>query len=308
MSERPPTPGWLLRDEVALCPCGCVGRRRKADFVDKTIQGGARVLAEALGNEDVAARPGLLQGLDPRAKLLSLLALLLAAGLARHIAPLVALYATTLVLARASLVPVGWFVRRVWLFIPIFTGIVVLPATLSVITHGDIVVSLGNWFGHEVGITRQGLYAAGLIVSRVATSISLVVLLTITTPWARVLCALRALFVPRTLVLVIGMAHRYLFVLLDAVDDMYTARKARAVGLAGDVGGGRAFVAASAGALFGKAHALSEEVHHAMVARGFRGEARPLSPFRLRALDVAWIAGSLALAVVMIGGDRALGA
>ena len=33
---------------------------------------------------------------------------------------------------------------------------------------------------------------------------------------------------------------------------------------------------ASAGALFGKAHHLSEEVHQAMVARGYRGDARTL--------------------------------
>jgi len=30
--------------------------------------------------------------------------------------------------------PVGFFVKQVWLFVPIFTGIVVLPATLSWLT------------------------------------------------------------------------------------------------------------------------------------------------------------------------------
>ena len=45
----------------------------------------------------------------------------------------------------------------------------------------------------RVGLTSQGLRAAGLIVMRVATSISLVVLLTLTTPWTRLLAALRAL-------------------------------------------------------------------------------------------------------------------
>ena len=53
---------------------------------------------------------------------------------------------------------------------------------------------------------------------------------------------------------------------------------------------GRAFVAASAGALFGKTHALSEEVHMAMVSRGYTGDVRTLSAFRVRLLDVAWIA------------------
>jgi energy-coupling factor transporter transmembrane protein EcfT len=83
---------------------------------------------------------------------------------------------------------------------------VVLPATVSIITPGRVVVPLGHWWlGHPIGITRQGLEGAGLIVTRVAVSISLVVLLTLTTLWNRLLAALRALWVPRMFVLVLAM-------------------------------------------------------------------------------------------------------
>jgi len=198
-------------------------------------------------------------------------------------------------------------VKRVWLFIPIFTGVIVLPAAFSFVTHGHIVVPLGSWFGHRVGLTSQGLHGAGLMVIRVATSISLVVLLTLTTPWTKLLAALRSLAVPRMFVLVLGMAYRYLFHLLGSVTDMYTARKARTVGTETDVASGRAFVSASAGALFGKSQALADEVHMAMVARGYTGEARGLSRFRLRTVDGAWSVACVLAAVLVIGGDRALG-
>jgi energy-coupling factor transporter transmembrane protein EcfT len=158
-----------------------------------------------------------------------------------------------------------------------------------------------------VGLTSQGLHSAGLMVIRVATSISLVVLLTLTTPWTKLLAALRSLAVPRMFVLVLGMAYRYLFHLLGSVTDMYTARKARMVGTETDVASGRAFVSASAGALFGKSQALADEVHMAMVARGYTGEARGLSRFRLRAVDGAWSVACVLAAVLVIGGDRALG-
>jgi cobalt ECF transporter T component CbiQ len=273
---NPVTPAWLLDSEVGLCPCGCIGKRRRGSFVEKTLNGAAGLLRQAMFSEDVAARPGLLQRLDPRFKLVTLLGLLLAAALARTIPLLVGLYLAALALAAASRLPVGFFVKRVWLSIPIFTGVIVLPATFSFVTHGHIVVPLGSWFGHRVGLTSQGLHTAGLMVIRVATSISFVVLLTLTTPWTRLLGALRSLFVPRMFILVLGMAYRYLFHLLGAVTDMYTARKARMVGAETDVTTGRAFVAASAGALFGKAHALSEEVHQAMVSRGYTGEVRSL--------------------------------
>jgi energy-coupling factor transporter transmembrane protein EcfT len=149
--------------------------------------------------------------------------------------------------------------------------------------------------------------AAGLIVTRVAVSISLVVLLTLTTPWAPLLAALRALFVPRMFILVLGMAYRYLFHLLGSVTDMYTARKARTVARDTDAARGRAFVAASAGALFGKSHALAEEVHMAMVARGYAGEARTVTPFRICTRDVLFAVACLAAVCAALGVDRVIG-
>jgi cobalt ECF transporter T component CbiQ len=295
------TPDWLLEREVGLCPCGCIGRRRKGSYVGKTLNGAAGVMREAMFAEDTAAHEGLLQRVDPRVKVVTLLGLLVAVALIRSLPVLIVAYLATLVLAALSRLPLGFFVRRVWLFVPIFTGIVVLPATLNVITDGTIVVPLGTWFGHELGVTSEGLTGAAIIVTRVATSISLVVLLTLTTSWTRLLAALRALFVPRLFILVFGMAYRYLFHLLNSVLDMYTARRARAVGVERDAESGRAFVSATAGALFGKTHALAEEVHMAMVSRGYTGDARTLTTFKVTALDIAWIATAVASAVVLVG-------
>jgi cobalt/nickel transport system permease protein len=298
------TPDWLVRTELGLCPCGCIGRRSKAGFLEKTIGGASDLMRQSMFSDDVAARDGLLQRIDARVKVIALLILLIATALAHSPIVLVGLYAVCLLLAAASRLSLRFFVARVWLFIPVFTGIVVLPATFSFITHGHIVVPMGTWFGTRVGLTQQGLTSAGLIVLRVATSISLVVLVTITTSWPRLLAALRALFVPRMFILVIGMAYRYLFHLLGSVSDMFTARKARTVGNDVNTKRDRAFVAASAGALFGKAHALSEEVHMAMVSRGYRGNITTLSHARLRMSDAAFAVAAAVLALSTIGVDH----
>ena len=300
------TPDWLLHGDVAMCPCGCSGTRRKGSFVEKTLNGASGVLRQAMFSEDVAAARGFLQRIDPRMKLITMVGLLLAAALVHHVPVLLAMYAGTLGLAAASGLPLGFFVKRVWLFIPVFTGIVVVPATFSFVTPGEVVLPLWHWHGHQVGLTRQGLTSAALIVSRVATSISLVVLLTLTTPWTRLLAALRALAVPRMFILVIGMAYRYLFLLLGSVTDMFEARKARTVRPEVDARAGRRFVSAAAGTLFGRSYALSDEVHQAMVARGYRGEARTLERFRLATIDLVWALGCVAAAVVLLGGDRLL--
>jgi cobalt/nickel transport system permease protein len=296
-------PDWLIVPETRLGPCACCGKRSKGDFVEKTIAGAGRMLRAAMFSSDLASLDGFLQRTDPRVKVASTVALLLVTSFVRHVSVLVGLYASILLLASVSRVPARLLVRRVWLFVPLFTGIVAVPAALSVITPGHVVVPLGTWFGTSLGLTAQGLTAAALMVMRAATSISLVVLLTVTTPWPRLLAALRALLVPRAFVLVLGLAHRYLFLLLGSITDMYEARKARAP-RDRDLARGRAFVAATAGATFGKAHALSEEVYLAMVARGYRGQATAVDRRRLRAVDLFMLSAVLGVALVAIGADH----
>ena len=297
------TPAWLIEPEARLGPCACCGRRSKGDFVERTIAGGGRVLRTAMFSSDLAHEDGLLQRADPRVKVGAAFVLLVVAAMVRHVSVLVGIYGVTLVLAAVSRVPVRGLVKRVWYFVPLFTALVALPAALSLVTPGHIVIPLGTWFGSSVGLTAQGLTAAALIVMRVATSTSLVVLLTITTPWPRLLAALRALFVPRAFVLVLGLAYRYLFHLLSSITEMYEARKARAP-RDHDVARGRAFVAATAGAAFGKAHALSEDVYLAMVARGYTGQATAADRGRLGPADGLVVVTAVACALVAIGVDH----
>lgn len=301
--EAPRVPEWLLQGQLAMCPCGCIGKRTKGSFVEKTLTGGADVMRQVMFTEDLAAQPGLLQRIDPRAKLFALLLLLVAAALVHHVWTLALMYVGTLVIAVLSRIPAPFFVKRVWLFIPVFTLIVVLPATLSIVTPGNVVLQLWTWDGQPEGFTQQGLTSAALITSRVAVSISLVVLLTLTTPWVRLLAALRSLGVPRIFILVVGMAYRYIFLLLGSVTDMYEARKARTIGSQHHDRHARAFVSATAGTLFGRASHLSEEVHQAMVARGYRGDARSLHPEVLRGRDLLFVGVAVALAALAVWGD-----
>jgi cobalt ECF transporter T component CbiQ len=301
------TPRWLLSEDASLGPCGCIGSRRKGSYVEKTLLGGANLLRQVMFSENVSGRTGLLQRVEPRVKLVALFGLVLVGSFLHTIPALLSLYAATLVLAAASELSLSFFIKRVWLFIPIFTGIVVLPATLSIVTHGHVVWTLWHWHGHAEGFTSQGLTSAALVVSRVAVSISLVVLLTLTTPWVRLLAALRSVGVPKIFILIIGMAYRYIFLLLNTVTDMYEARKARTIGAAIHDRSARAFLGASGGALFGKAHQLSEEVHMAMTARGYRGDAKTLHRFTLTRIDLFAALTSAALVAAVLAGDHFLG-
>ena len=119
--------------------------RRAADgrigWLEKTVGGIAGSVERAIFTERHARSKGWLQRRDPRAKLAGFLAAVVAASLATSIVGLALLYAATLAAARASRVPFGFFVKRVWLGIPFFAGIVVVPAIFFV--PGPRVFDLG---------------------------------------------------------------------------------------------------------------------------------------------------------------------
>lgn len=289
---------------------------RKVSVIQRTLQGISGTLKESIFTEQVASRPGLLQGMDPRAKALALLGLLVAAALVRSWQILLVMYLLALTLAGMSNISILFFIKRVWLFIPIFAGIIVVPSLFNVFRAGDPLwviwdfgqeVTFGPWsLGTSLAITKQGLEGAVLLVMRVAVSVSLAVLLALTTRWADLLKALRVFFVPRIFILILSMTYRYIFLLLDVASDMFTARTSRMVGPSSPKED-RRFVASSMGTLLGKSHAMSEEIYSAMVSRGYNGEPMSTHRFHMRLADWALSATAVLTAVAVIAGDRLVG-
>ena len=266
---------------------------QRSRFIERTLGDISHTLEQSLFAEEIARRPGLLQSLDPRVKVLSLIALLIAVGLSRNLLVIVGLYLVTLILARLSLVPMGFFVKRVWLFMPFFTGIIALPALF--ITPGPPLVQLPL----GLVITRTGAQAALFLLMRVSTSVSLGILLILTTPWNTVLKALGVLRMPDVFVLILGMTYRYIYLFLHTADDMFLSRKSRVVGrLSGAEE--RRMIAASAGTLLSKSLHLSSEVYLAMQSRGFRDFPRTIDTFKMRRSDWLAIGGVILIVAAAI--------
>jgi cobalt/nickel transport system permease protein len=263
--------------------------RRHHSFIERTLSDVSHAFEQSLFAEEIARRPGLLQSLDPRVKVLSLLALLIAVGLSRNLLVIAGLYLVALILARLSYVPMGFFVKRVWLFMPFFTGIIALPAFF--ITPGPPLVQLP--FG--LVITRTGAQAALFLLMRVSTSVSFGILLILTTPWNTVLKALGVLRVPDEFILILGMTYRYIYLLLHTANDMFLSRQSRVISrLSGSEE--RRIIAASVGTLLSKSLHLSSEVYLAMQSRGFRGYPRTIDTFQLRRSD--WAASGIVTLIV----------
>jgi cobalt/nickel transport system permease protein len=272
---------------------GTRSRPRRSRVLEDTLHGITETLERGLFAEEISLRPGLLQGLDARVKVLVVLALLIGASLSRSLWVLVGLYLLTFGLALASAIPAETFIRRVWLALPFFTGVLILPALF--ITPGPALLHLPL----GLVLTRTGLTTALFLLLRVSTSLSLAMLLILTTPWNTVLSALGVLRVPDVFILILGMTYRYIYLLLRIVNDMFLSRKSRTVGrlTSSDE---RHLLASVSANLLAKSLSLSGEVYLAMQSRGFRGSIVTLKPFRMRLADWLWLCVFLALAGLAI--------
>ena len=284
----------------ALTRAGSVPGR--AGWLERTLAGLTANVEQAVFTERLARSPGWLQRRDPRAKVVCALLLLLAAGLTSSLAALALLHGATLLAARASRVPLGFFVRRVWLGVPLFAALVVVPALF--LTPGQRVFQppLGP---PELAPTWNGLSGGVLLVCRVGVSVSLAVLLVLTTPWSEILKSLRALGVPQAFVLVLSMTYRYLFLFLHTVNGVLLARKSRVVGRSSGTEQ-RRWIVGTIGNLLSRAFKMSNDVYAAMLARGFSGEVRTWGGRRLATADWLGLAGALGLATCVAAVGSAL--
>jgi len=265
----------------------------RRNVLEHTLHGISETLERGLFAEEISTRAGLLQSLDPRVKVVSILALLIAVSLSRSLWIIAGIYLLALILALVSSIPADFFVKRVWLALPFFTGMIILPALF--ITPGPPLVQLP--FG--LVITQTGLTTALFLLLRVSTSVSLTLLLILTTPWNMVLGALTVLKVPDVFILVLGMTYRYIYLLLHIANDMFLSRKSRVVGRM-DSAEERRMFASIGGTLLSKSLNMSGEVYLAMVSRGFRGTIVTLKPFKMKMQDWIWLSVFLAFAMVAI--------
>lgn len=288
-------PEWLKEGGSSSYPDGTIGADGKRNFVERTILNISRLIEETVFTERYAKREGLLQGIDPRIKLTSLLLIIITVSLVRYTKIIVGIYLFTLLLAHLSNIDLYFFVKRVWVFIPIFAGIIAFPSIFNIVTPGEPLLTF-----YGLTVTKPGLFGAILFVSRVATSVSLAVLLALTTTWTDLMKSLRSIKVPQIFVLVFAMAYRYIFLLLRMIQDMHFARRSRTIKSQGSREG-QNWVGSRIGFLFIKSLKLSEDIHSAMISRGFRGKVETIEEFKTGARDYLWLGFTILLCLTALG-------
>jgi len=253
-----------------------------ANFLAKSIRRMKQNMVEELMTERSANRPGILQQMDARIKLISVIMLIIVVGLVRSIPILLGVWLFTLILMLIARMPVLTMQKRIWGVIPLITLLVSIPAMLNIFIEGKPLIMIyqgtqpsmlaGIDIPASIYISQQG-FAAGLrLCLRIGISLSLGVLLVMTTPAARLFKSLKVMGVPALMVMILEMSYRYLVLLLHLSIEMFEARQLRTVG-ALSLSAQREQVGSSIAALFAKSMEMTDEVYQAMRARGYTGQA-----------------------------------
>ncbi len=298
-------PQWMLANNTAA-ENALTRPARKSNIVRRALGSFANIMRELLDNEAVAARPGLLQGVDARAKVVGLLALLVVATLVHRPATLALVLLVGIALALLSQVPPRRLVGA-WLAVPLFSAAIMLPALLNIVTPGHNLLTLwpahklfGMWtFADGIYVTDSGLFVAGRFLLRLTVCVTLALLLTTTTPVARLFRGLRALGTPQLFVTLLGMMSRYLTVFIRAAEEIHLAKISRSPG-SGSLRQEQAWVAGGMGSLYRRTRSLGDNIYLAMVARGYTGEIYLLDEPTFELTDWAFLMITFGFAVVLV--------
>jgi cobalt ECF transporter T component CbiQ len=301
-----PIPEFLTRK--AIPPAALPGSsRRRASLVNKGLEHVAAILRTGFIQWETAARPGFLQGLDARIKVLFLLLFIVLVSLKKTVPSEGAIGLFLLGLALVSRIDLWGFYRRVFVLTFFFGLLLSLPSACNILTPGEIVVPLvrletirtlgGATLPAEIGLTAEGLRKVALLSLRVMNSLTVSFLVLATTPFMEFMKALKILRVPDVFLLTIALTYKYIFIFASIVYDMHLARKSRLTGV--EKGGEtRRWTAGRIAFMYHKSRQRCEEVFKAMTARGLADalKLRGLPPLSRR--DWLAAAGVLLAAIL----------
>lgn len=236
-------------------------------------------MGHSLRLDEWARGASVLHRLDARAKLVAVLLFLIAVSTTPPAAPL-------------ALLPIA-------VLFALALSLSALPA-MELLLRTAIVLPFPVFFGLVSWLQNGNAAFAAALVARSYLSALAVALLMGTTPLPELLRGLRTLGVPAVLVMVLQSLVRYLQLVADHALRMRRAALCRDAGALPRRNRQSLWHRASGAlaVLFGRSYSRAEGVHHAMLARGFRGDFVSLHPAAFTARDWRFLALS-ALAIAL---------
>jgi cobalt/nickel transport system permease protein len=250
-------------------------------FLDKTILNSARAAKAIYVQAENSTVQSVIQKINPHIKLISLIYFLFIISIANRIeaqAVITAFIFSLYVLAKLKVFEVY---KRTFLLAFIFGFVIVLPASLNLVTPGRIILNIMTFnkpshfliytIPQNIGFTDDGFKVVLLIFLRILNSVSFGMLIVFTTSFPLFVKSFKILGVPDTFLMIITLAYKYIFILSRTIEETYFAFKSRLLGnikneKIREVISGRIFF------IFKKSMRFYENTYNAMVSRAYQGK------------------------------------
>jgi cobalt/nickel transport system permease protein len=286
MAQEMKLPAWFMEEKKGPSRTGGGRGNQKRGFIEKNLAAITAFMKEVVASHEYSGREGMLQALDPRARIGGIMVLVVGAAFMEKGVALLALLVLAAAIMYLSDVDAASILKRV---IPpvVFTAILVVPVFFNFITPGTDIFGF-NVSGFHIALTGEGLRVGFRLIVRVTAMVSLVALLFLTTKEADLFKGLKGLSVPGFFITALFMTFRYIMILLKIAEDTNLSKKSRTISRAALKESQRWF-AGRVAYLFERSLKLSEEVAQAMASRGFAGEVKTLEQYTLRGRDYLWL-------------------
>ena len=238
--------------------------------------------------EDLSNKPGLLQSINPLAKLVVIVFMIVVSLFIFSLSYLALICIIPFILAFSSRIPLKHFISRT-LLIPVFAALISLPVIFITPGQPIFTTSLGML---NLAVTSEGIVHFLVFSIRVWFCVASLSLLILSTGFDKMLQLLSSMKVPSMVVQMFSLTYRYFFVSVHEAQSFLIAKEARTYvnrrtinyQALKDLGSILA-------ALFIRTYERSERVYLAMKSRGFtieNGNKLAIPAFRSR--DVCFAA------------------
>jgi cobalt/nickel transport system permease protein len=256
-------------------------KRAELSFLDKTLLNTSKAVKSIYLQAENAAIDNFIQNISPNVKLISLIYMPVVISFVSNPATQLLTTALIFLLYVISGLKIFEVYMKIFILAVIFGLLVVLPASLNVITPGEIIFNVIKFnkpshfliynIPQNIGITADGIRVVSLVFLRVFNSISFALLVVFTTPFPSLIKSLKLIGVPDTFLMIITLAYKYIFILSRTIEETYFAFKSRLSGniksryIRGLIGGRIFFI-------FKRSMIIYQGTYNAMVSRGYNGK------------------------------------
>ena len=258
-------------------------KRANLSFLDKTIINSASAVKSIYLQAENAAKENFIQKINPHVKLISLIYLVVIISLVSNLVAQILTTAFIFLLYIIARLKIFQVYRKIFFLAFIFGFLVVLPASLNIITPGKIIFNLitfdkpSHFWIYEIpkniGFTENGFQVVSLVFLRVFNSVSIALLIVFTTPFSSFIKSFKIIGAPDTFLMIISLAYKYIFILSRTIEETYFALKSR---LAGNIKRSniRKLISGRILFIFKRSIIIYENTYYAMVSRGYQGKIK----------------------------------